>query len=412
MITDNLTVITTSIRDVLAVYRVCSKKKIKIQFLGKGFSCNPLFKGDGIKLKHQPEIESAWINASQVMVGPDSTWQQVLTFLKKRKKSFPVLTAKHDTSISGTLSVGGYGIRSLQYGCQSSYVAKIQIITPINKVLWCSPTENSELFYSSLSGLGQVGLMHKIILNTIDEQPPTYQYCFVYSSLIDMVQNLKWIEAPGTQLPDTFRSFIGKSDIFYSKSFKAFWGISVNRDKHDEILPLLSIQDSRKTLIDDVDTEISNDVNSWINCFRQHEKFLMDYVFDYQNYLLFVAYIDALLKNPVLKKYLEGIYLLVHQNQNKDCSPLFACHNSPHKYLFGIGLYFMVPDTDNAGYKSVIVIMKSILDMCLKFKGRPYRYGWYDLSEQQYLSLYEKEHRDLIKLKSTYDPFDILPVIK
>ncbi|XP_008813776.2 cytokinin dehydrogenase 3-like [Phoenix dactylifera] len=62
-------------------------------------------------------------------------------------------------SIGGTLSNGGISGQAFKYGPQITNVLQLDVITGKGKLVTCSPTMSSELFYAVLGGLGQFGII-------------------------------------------------------------------------------------------------------------------------------------------------------------------------------------------------------------------------------------------------------------
>eukprot|EP01018_Ginkgo_biloba_P011275 Gb_28658 [translate_table: standard] len=62
-------------------------------------------------------------------------------------------------SIGGTLSNAGISGQTFRHGPQISNVLELDLITGTGEAVTCSPTQNAELFYASMGGLGQFGII-------------------------------------------------------------------------------------------------------------------------------------------------------------------------------------------------------------------------------------------------------------
>lgn len=62
-------------------------------------------------------------------------------------------------TVGGTLSNGGVSGQAFRYGPQTSNVTELEVVTGKGEILVCSETENSELFFGALGGLGQFGII-------------------------------------------------------------------------------------------------------------------------------------------------------------------------------------------------------------------------------------------------------------
>lgn len=62
-------------------------------------------------------------------------------------------------SVGGTLSNAGISGQTFRHGPQISNVLQLDIITGTGELITCSPAENADLFYASMGGLGQFGVI-------------------------------------------------------------------------------------------------------------------------------------------------------------------------------------------------------------------------------------------------------------
>jgi cytokinin dehydrogenase len=62
-------------------------------------------------------------------------------------------------TIGGTLSIAGIGVASFKYGSQGDNVVEMDVVTGAGDLVTCSPEENTDLFWSTIAGLGQVSII-------------------------------------------------------------------------------------------------------------------------------------------------------------------------------------------------------------------------------------------------------------
>ncbi|TKY74861.1 Cytokinin dehydrogenase 7 [Spatholobus suberectus] len=62
-------------------------------------------------------------------------------------------------TVGGTLSYAGVSGQTFRYGPQTSNVTELEVVTGKGETLCCSQTQNSELFFGALGGLGQFGII-------------------------------------------------------------------------------------------------------------------------------------------------------------------------------------------------------------------------------------------------------------
>ncbi|PKA48234.1 Cytokinin dehydrogenase 3 [Apostasia shenzhenica] len=98
-------------------------------------------------------------------------------------------------SIGGTLSNAGISGQTFKYGPQISNVLQLEVVTGKGEIIICSPTQNSDLFYAVLGGLGQFGIITRARI-----------------LLQDAPQKVKWIRA----FYDDFRAFTNDQELLIS----------------------------------------------------------------------------------------------------------------------------------------------------------------------------------------------------
>jgi cytokinin dehydrogenase len=80
-----------------------------------------------------------------------------------QKLTVPVIT---DTflSVGGTISTGGFGVTTYNLGLQVDHVQELEVVTGDGQILTCSDAHNSDLFNAMLGGLGQCGIITKVVM--------------------------------------------------------------------------------------------------------------------------------------------------------------------------------------------------------------------------------------------------------
>jgi FAD-linked oxidoreductase len=70
-------------------------------------------------------------------------------------------------TIAGAISTGTHGTGAA-YGCLSTFVAELVLVTGTGEVLRCSATEHSDIFAAARVGLGAVGILVEVTLDCVD----------------------------------------------------------------------------------------------------------------------------------------------------------------------------------------------------------------------------------------------------
>lgn len=87
--------------------------------------------------------------------------------LARRGLAMPNLGDIAVQTISGALATGTHGT-GRAYGCLSTFVAELEVVTGTGEVVRCSPSVEPDLFAAALVGVGAVGVVTEVTLRTTD----------------------------------------------------------------------------------------------------------------------------------------------------------------------------------------------------------------------------------------------------
>jgi cytokinin dehydrogenase len=99
------------------------------------------------------------VSDDRITVQAGARWTEVVDAALRRRRTPPVLTDHPDTSVGGTLSVGGVGGASHRHGLQADAVEELTVVTGTGATVTCSPDRERRLFDAALGGLGQCGVI-------------------------------------------------------------------------------------------------------------------------------------------------------------------------------------------------------------------------------------------------------------
>ena len=80
-----------------------------------------------------------------------------------QKLTVPVI-ADTFLSVGGTISTGGFGVTTYNLGLQVDHVQELEVVTGDGQIVTCSDERNSDLFNAMLGGLGQCGIITKVVM--------------------------------------------------------------------------------------------------------------------------------------------------------------------------------------------------------------------------------------------------------
>ncbi len=105
----------------------------------------------------------------------------------------PVLVNNLDSTVGGTLSLGGLGSASHLYGTQADNVEELEVVTGEGHWVCCYHSENTEFFNSSLCGLGQFSIITGARLNPRKYSPRIRTYFLLYDDLARLMRDQEQI---------------------------------------------------------------------------------------------------------------------------------------------------------------------------------------------------------------------------
>src|SRR5262249_10947519 len=100
-------------------------------------------------------------------IGAGSQWHPVLMAANAQKLTVPVI-ADTFLSVGGTISTGGFGVTTYKLGFQVDHVQELEVVTGEGQIVTCSETSNSDLFNVMLGGLGQCGIITKVVMRLME----------------------------------------------------------------------------------------------------------------------------------------------------------------------------------------------------------------------------------------------------
>src|SRR5690606_19301404 len=121
--------------------------------------------------------------AETVDVESGVVWRDLTHHLKRWSLAPRVLTNNLGVTIGGTLSMAGIGVASYRYGSQGDNVIDMDVVTGNGDMVRCSPTENSELFWATIAGLGQCAIITRARLQLRRTKSMTRTYYLLYDDL-------------------------------------------------------------------------------------------------------------------------------------------------------------------------------------------------------------------------------------
>ncbi|GAA1985984.1 FAD-binding protein [Amycolatopsis minnesotensis] len=149
-----------SVDDVVAVVRWAGEHGVPVSARGAGHAMNGQAQAEGgVVLDMRSLNQVREIAGDRVSVDAGALWSEVLAATIARGLTPPVFTDYLETTVGGTLSMGGIGGTTHRHGAQTDTVLDLTVVTGTGAVVTCSPDRDAALFDAVRAGMGQFGIV-------------------------------------------------------------------------------------------------------------------------------------------------------------------------------------------------------------------------------------------------------------
>lgn len=378
------------VTDVSCILAFSRRYSVPVSVRGSGYSRSADTAPAGIVLLPQPPTPIAMRGDGTALVPASTRWQAAAEQLAAYGAAPPVLTSFLRTTVGGTLSAGGYGIRSIRRGNQLDHVRRVRLVLPDGNVRWYD--RDDPAFRFAIGSMGQIGCLDSVEMATVRATPPPRAFFRTHTSLAALVSRVQWLATPSVQTPDVFFSSSGSKDLARQNfrewvayddaattpppSYGAFGNVAFERNVTDE-------------------------VSQWLAPFQHHERWFADFVVTYEGLIELAEAADRRLARGTMP-HLESVYVLACRNAPRLNAIDGRFGDSP--MLFGLGMYFIMRSGDSARNAAARDALRELRDLCIAGGGRPTPYGWHELTRNEMREVYGRDFEAFEKLRDTLDP--------
>jgi FAD/FMN-containing dehydrogenase len=362
-------VVTESSAELQHVLDVARRHGVPVALRGSGHSSGGQSSAPaGIILEHRPRDEGLALGDGQVSVPAHWTWGRVERALQDVGRDLCVTTSSVETTVAGTLSVGGIGPRSLRHGPQVDQVSELCLLAANGHRIRCSERDSPEVFHSALTGLGRVGILERVTLRTAPQLPYSCAVSSEHASFSELAERVRPFADPEGCVPDEFRVLVkrGTLECFCATRH-------VTREAAERAARGQRAQWSRvgaRRVLEAREFEVGERTmpsEAWAGC----RHVWSDYCFDPDAFLRFARFVDAEL-SETLTQHLA--YVLCIAPRAGEPFALDLRPRSPQR-SFSVGLFYSVPSHDRAAIDRARKAHERALCECLSLGGKPYLYG-------------------------------------
>lgn len=348
-------------------------------------------------------------------------WRDLEAFLNRRGRSCPVLTDHLDTTVGGTLSVGGgIGTRSAVAGRQVDQVERMRLILPSGEGAWVSPTEQPDLFRYALGGQGTLGIIDRVVLRTVPHRPYVAQFTLHACTL----QEAAWMAQQFLRMdpPESFAYLDFVGPVLATPVLKLTLGFEF---KHEQgaidaraNLPHGLRPFAQRVFASRVVKDVANQNHSRSGAYlsllttakHPHTFLWNDFFFpEYGSYTRFLRHLEREAMPRVGNRHLMAALGLSYATfPDRPSLPLSGLCPIPGERAFSIGLNYAVPSHDGAARHRIREMLDDVQQTACDMGGRMYRYGYENASAESLARIYGDDYGRLNELRDQVDPKGIL----
>lgn len=175
-----------------AALRIGAEFAMPIVTRGSGHSQSGQCLADGALVIDMKALNSVDLDADSGSgwLGAGATWHQVIdaAYAQRRMPVGPTMIV--DTTVGGTLSVGGLGSESFRTGTQADQLLELEVATLDGQLVRCSFEHNRELFDAVRAGVGQCGVIVRARYPLREAKTKLRTYTFAYTDARALVADM------------------------------------------------------------------------------------------------------------------------------------------------------------------------------------------------------------------------------
>jgi cytokinin dehydrogenase len=185
------------INDIVVMLRFCNEQRILAAPRGQGHATYGQAQVSGGLVIDTTPLDAITVGTDSVQVQAGARWSAVLSATLPQGLTPPVLTDYLELSVGGTLSAGGVGGASPRYGAQVDNVLELEVVTGAGQQVVCSPTQETDLFYAVLAGLGQCAVLVQATLRLVPAPSHVRHYILYYPTIDALTADQRLVQADG-----------------------------------------------------------------------------------------------------------------------------------------------------------------------------------------------------------------------
>jgi L-gulono-1,4-lactone dehydrogenase len=159
----------TSRDEVVAAILGAASDGLRVKAVGSGHSFTPAAATSGVRLElgSLASLVSVDRDAKLVTVQAGMPLSALNAVLASHGLALPNLGDIDVQTVSGALATGTHGTGA-SFGCLSTFVAALELVTGTGETIRCSPTSSPDVFAAALVNVGALGVVTEVTLRCVD----------------------------------------------------------------------------------------------------------------------------------------------------------------------------------------------------------------------------------------------------
>ena len=153
--------------DVVAAVKDAARDRLRLKAVGSGHSFTAIAVPDGVAVRAPSDPRLLQVDATGLATVPAGMTLRTLSpLLWARGRALPNLGDIDAQTVAGAIATGTHGTGARHRGL-ADQVRALELVTADGAVRTCSPSENAGLFAAARVGLGALGILVSVTLQTV-----------------------------------------------------------------------------------------------------------------------------------------------------------------------------------------------------------------------------------------------------
>ena len=396
-----------SVADIQRLIAFARQNGIKLAGRGQAHSTYGQCQVDAGVVLDTSTLNTIDIQSDCAVVGSGVMWSELIKAALPYGLTPPVLTDYIDLSVGGTLSVGGIGGMTHQYGVQADNVLELEVVTGTGELLTCSHKRERELFEAVLCGLGQCAIIVRATVRLVPAKQQARVFNLYYDDIAlftddqTKLANTRWfdyLEGQVVAKPGGGWRFMLEAASFYT---------APELPNNAKLLKHLRDNRSEAQISDVSYFDFLNRLAPTIAFLKQIGVwgFPHPWIDQFVPASQVNSYVGEVLADLTLADTGQGPILLYPFRTNRVNPPLFSLPKEPVAFLFSI---LRTAPPDPAVVQRMVSSNRELYERNRDLGGTRYAIGAVPFSQEDWQQHFGKSWSALVAAKRRYDPDNVL----